>query len=71
MSTLEWRYLPLEPVPTADAIVVLGGAVAPALAPRPWVEVSEAGDRILYAARLYNQAKAPKLILSGGSDHLA
>ena len=66
VSTLEWRYLPLDPMPTADAIVVLGGATDPALKPRPWVEVSERGDRILYGARLYNQGKAPKLILSGG-----
>jgi uncharacterized SAM-binding protein YcdF (DUF218 family) len=66
VSTLEWRYFPPEPVPTADAIVVLGGATEPALAPRPWVEVREQGDRILYGARLYNQGKAPKLILSGG-----
>lgn len=66
VSTLEWRYFPLDPMPTADAIVVLGGATAPASAPRPWVEVLEAGDRILYGARLYTQKRAPKLILSGG-----
>ncbi len=66
VSTLEWRYFPLEPMPTADAIVVLGGATVPAMAPRPWVEVSEQGDRILYGARLYSQKRAPKLILSGG-----
>ena len=66
VSTLEWRYFPPEPMPTADAIAVLGGATEPALAPRPWVEVSEQGDRILYGARLYNQNRAPKLILSGG-----
>lgn len=28
--------------------------------------MSEQGDRILYGARLYNQNRAPKLILSGG-----
>ena len=55
VSTLEWRYLPPNPMPTADAIVVLGGATEPALAPRPWVEVREQGDRILYAAHLYHQ----------------
>jgi uncharacterized SAM-binding protein YcdF (DUF218 family) len=66
VSTLEWQYFPPDPMPTVDAIVVLGGAVEPALAPRPWVEVREQGDRILYGARLYNQGKAPKLILSGG-----
>ena len=66
VSSLEWRYLPPDPMPSADAIVVLGGSTAPALEPRPWVELSERGDRILYGARLYNQGKAPKLILSGG-----
>ncbi|PZO45919.1 MAG: hypothetical protein DCF15_21090 [Phormidesmis priestleyi] len=71
VSTLEWRYLPPNPMPTADAIVVLGGATEPALAPRPWVEVREQGDRILYAAHLYHQKQdgqkqALKLILSGG-----
>ncbi len=66
LSSLEWQYFPPDPMPTADAIVVLGGATVPAIAPRPWVEVGEAGDRILYAARLYNQGRAPKLILSGG-----
>ena len=69
MSSLEWQYFPPKPMPTADAIVVLGGATVPAIAPRPWVEVGEAGDRILYAARLYNQGRAPKLILSGGRVH--
>lgn len=66
VSTLEWQYLPPNPMPTADAIVVLGGCTVPASAPRPWVEVSDRGDRILYAARLYSQKRAPKLILSGG-----
>ena len=66
VGTLEQQYLPPNPVPTADAIVVLGGATAPQVAPRPWVEVLEAGDRVLYGARLYNQGRAPKIIFSGG-----
>ncbi|MEO1619860.1 MAG: YdcF family protein [Cyanobacteria bacterium J06632_3] len=66
VSTLEQQYLPPDPMPTADAIVVLGGATAPPLEPRPWVEVLESGDRILYGARLYSQGRAPKLVLSGG-----
>ena len=56
VSTLEQQNLPLSPTPKADAIVVLGGATAPQLDPRPWVEVSEAGDRILYASRLRRRA---------------
>ncbi|MEO0807272.1 MAG: YdcF family protein [Cyanobacteria bacterium J06643_4] len=66
VRSLEQQYLPPDPMPTADAILVLGGGTAPQLAPRPWVEVSEQGDRILYGSRLYTQGRAPKLVLSGG-----
>lgn len=66
LRSLEWQNIPSQPLPTADAIVVLGGAVRSAEAPRPWVEVAEAGDRPLYGARLYLAQRAPHLILSGG-----
>lgn len=66
VSSLERQYLPPEPVPNADAIVVLGGATEPQLPPRPWVEVKEQGDRILYGAKLQTEGHANKLILSGG-----
>jgi uncharacterized SAM-binding protein YcdF (DUF218 family) len=65
VRSLEWQTLPRE-LPQADAIVVLGGCTESRLPPRPWVEVNEAGDRVLYAAELYRQGKAPKVILSGG-----
>ena len=65
-QSLEWRHLPPEPMPTAEAIVVLGGSTRPADFPRPWVDVMEAGDRVLHGAQLYKAGKAPKLILSGG-----
>jgi uncharacterized SAM-binding protein YcdF (DUF218 family) len=64
--SLESQYLPTAPLPNAAAIVVLGGATHSADPPRPWVEVTEAGDRLLYAAKLYRQGKAPLIILSGG-----
>jgi uncharacterized SAM-binding protein YcdF (DUF218 family) len=65
--SLEWRYLPLDPVPSADVIVVLGGGTESGQFPRPAVEVNSAGDRVLYAARLYKDGKAPRLLLSGGN----
>lgn len=65
-KSLEWRYLPLNPVPQADAIVVLGGGTESVQYPRPMVEVNSAGDRVLYAAYLYKQGKAPVILLSGG-----
>lgn len=63
---LEWQNIPEGELPNASAIVVLGGAILPKVPPRPWVEVGEEGDRILYGAKLYRDGKAPKLILSGG-----
>ncbi|QLL29192.1 YdcF family protein [Thermosynechococcus sichuanensis E542] len=66
IASLERQYLPPNPMPKAAAIVVLGGAVVPQTAPRPWVEVTEGGDRILYGAHLFRQGYAPYLILSGG-----
>ncbi len=66
VRSLETQHLPLADIPKADAIVVLGGATRPQVSPRPWVEVTEEGDRVLYAAKLFREGKAPKLILSGG-----
>lgn len=66
VRSLEYQYVPQANIPTADAIVVLGGATRPAVPPRPWVEVAEEGDRVLYAAKLYREGKAPRIILSGG-----
>ena len=55
-----------KPIPTADAVVVLGGGLRPALAPRQGVEVAEGGDRLLTGLRLLRQKKAPLLVTSGG-----
>lgn len=65
-KSLEWRYLPPAEMPSAEAIVVLGGGTESADYPRPTVEVNAAGDRVLYAAALYKQGKAPYILLSGG-----
>jgi uncharacterized SAM-binding protein YcdF (DUF218 family) len=64
--SLEWQNLPAAQLPNAEAIVVLGGATKSAFPPRKTVDLSEPGDRVIYAAQLYLQKKAPKIILSGG-----
>lgn len=69
VQSLEWQNLPPQPMPEAEAIVVLGGSTRPADYPRPWVDVMEAGDRVLHGAQLYKAGKAPRLILSGGRIH--
>jgi uncharacterized SAM-binding protein YcdF (DUF218 family) len=63
--SLEWQSLPAT-IDKADAIVVLGGGTKSPIAPRVLPEVGEAGDRVIYAAKLYRDGKAAKLIVSGG-----
>ena len=64
--SLERRHPALSEPVRADAIVVLGGGTREGAAPRPSFEVGEAGDRVLYAARLYRSGAAPLIIVSGG-----
>ncbi len=66
MRSLEWRHFSPAPLPPAEAIVVLGGAIKSQDPPRPWIDVTEQGDRVLHGAMLYLDQKAPLLILSGG-----
>lgn len=67
MRSLEWRYLPQGELPAAQAIVVLGGGSVAAEPPRPTAEVNEAGERMIYAAWLYQEGKAPYVLVSGGN----
>ena len=64
---LEERAAALTPqaIPNADAVVVLGGGLWPAIPPRRSVEVREGGDRLLTGVRLMRQKKAGTLVTSG------
>jgi len=64
---LEWQYLPPSTLPHTQAIVLLGGGTESADYPRNFPELNGAGDRVLYAARLYKQGYAPHILLSGGT----
>jgi uncharacterized SAM-binding protein YcdF (DUF218 family) len=66
VSLLERQHLPPATLPERSVVVVLGGSTRLAEYPRPLNEVNEAGDRLLYAAWLYQQGKASQLVLSGG-----
>lgn len=69
-ATLEQRYpaAPLAQLPTADAIVVLGGLVEGAAPPeRLDPNLGAAADRIWHAARLYRAGKAPWVLANGGN----
>lgn len=66
VRSLEGQNIPSAELPNAEAIVVLGGATKPAFPPRPSVDLTEEGDRVLYGAQLYQQKKAPIIIVAGG-----
>jgi uncharacterized SAM-binding protein YcdF (DUF218 family) len=77
VRSLEWRYISADlanqpasqliaNLPNADAIVVLGGGIRPQVYPRSIAEVADAGDRILYGAKLWHLGKAPLLVVTGG-----
>lgn len=66
---LEQAYPPLAvaSLPTAQAIVVLGGGMSSPTPRRPYADLSAASDRVWHAARLWHAGKAPLLLLSGGA----
>lgn len=67
--SLEGRFTDrlVQTFPHADAIVVLGGAMAPARPPEfPYPRLSPSSGRVWEAARLYHAGKAPVIIASGG-----
>ncbi|MBK8509218.1 MAG: YdcF family protein [Candidatus Competibacteraceae bacterium] len=68
--TLEQRYppIPIENLPVADAIVVLGGATQSVRPPkRIYPDLDASADRIVHTARLFRAGKAPLIIASGGN----
>jgi uncharacterized SAM-binding protein YcdF (DUF218 family) len=72
LNTLENQYLDRGPEGTspAQAIVVLGGAVAEPSAQRQASALGNSSDRLLLALRLYHAGKAPLILLSGGNNPL-
>jgi uncharacterized SAM-binding protein YcdF (DUF218 family) len=73
-QSLEWRYLPDSRLSSsgirADVIVVLGGGTRAHAFPRPTTELNEAGDRLFYAAQLYQKGVAPRILVTGGKPEL-
>jgi uncharacterized SAM-binding protein YcdF (DUF218 family) len=69
-SVLENQY-PQAPVASfepAQAIVVLGGGIAPPSGKSTEIDLKSAADRVWFAARLFHAGKAPLMLVSGGSD---
>ena len=69
VANIERTYTPLSPENTssADAIVMLAGALGLPTTPRVSADLQSGADRVLHTARLYRSAKAPLVIVSGGN----
>lgn len=68
VRSLEQQY-PLRPIaqiPSASAIVLLGGGVQLQAPPRQMPDLNEAADRVWFAAELYHAGKAPRIYVAGG-----
>lgn len=67
-GSLERHYppLPIASIPSADAVVVLGGGIGGTVPPRLFPDLNDAADRVWHGARLVAAGKAPLVIASGG-----
>ena len=67
VRSLEKRYAPVAVFPTGATIVLLTGGEVPRMPPRLYDEVGQAGNRVLYAARLFKQGVATRILVTGGN----
>ena len=67
---LEREFPPVEmsAVPTADAIVILGGGMGSNTNTCPYAEMFSGADRVWHAARLWKAGKAPVVMASGTNE---
>jgi len=60
--------IPMDKVPSADVIVVLGGGMAPPKGVCSCPELYGGADRVWHAARLYHAGKAPVIMPTGCTE---
>ncbi|PKL95524.1 MAG: YdcF family protein [Gammaproteobacteria bacterium HGW-Gammaproteobacteria-8] len=67
--SLERRFPPQDParMPSADAIVLLGGGLMPSHRRNPFPDLGRAADRYWHAFRLWRAGRAPEILISGGA----
>ena len=69
LASLERHYPPvaIKVVPSADAIVILGGVTRGVVPGTGLTDLDGGVDRLVHGARLFKAGKAPVIILSGGN----
>ena len=69
MASLEAQYPPrtMADMPAADVAIVLGGVIGQPEPPRVALDLTEASDRVLHAARLYRAGKVKRILVSAGN----
>ena len=69
VSHLERQYdvIPIDDLPKSEVVVMLGGALALPIPPRPVAELVHSSDRVLHTARIYRAGKANRVFLAGGN----
>ena len=72
LGSLERPYagVKIEALPTADAIVLLGGGASPSRYEASGVHLTPEGDRLIMAHLLFRLGKAPVLLLGGNANKL-
>ncbi len=70
LGRLERQYpaVAMNDIPSGDCIVMLGGAIEPALPPRVDANLLEAADRVYKTASLYAAGKGKRVIVSAGNQ---
>jgi len=68
--SLERQFPPvaIEDIPSADCIIVLGGALTGSDHPRVHIELTDSTDRVYQAAKLYRNGKAETVIVAAGNQ---
>lgn len=69
LGALEQRFpaIPVAAAPQADVAIILGGALRGPAPGRPFADLGDAADRVLYGAELFKAGKVRALLVSGGA----
>lgn len=68
---LQYPILPVDEIPSADAIAILGGGMGISTNVSPYAECWGSVDRVVHGARLYRAGKAKRVTVTGQDTDLS